>query len=617
MLFKKIKSMSDKKQTTDIDIKKEAISLVNGEWRAYEDAVVYVTDKVAFNVRNLIKTLRKNYWGIFDDDKDPVSGKKLTWIGITEWICDTWVKNSDRDSKDIQVKSKNGKVGLVSLVRHLVTNWLDNNIFGETLDETERQLAIDGSHIWKTFKGYDEDGKVCMIREDVDLLNAYFDMTSKSIQKAYRFTERALLTPSQIEEMDGWMDTKGLKGGSGLHPTDTNLSSTNPSDTVKYIDVWETWGYIPKYLITGNKNDTKEVQGHIVVSNLQGGKENARVHLIETNPKGLKPYEEAHTKKILGRWLGRGPAESVMMLQSWINMIVNIRKIRHQVSQLGIFKLRKGSGVAPQNISRMAANGVIAVNGMDDVEQFVMQEASQSSYKDEDIAVNWAQRITSSYEAVTGELMPTSQTATGIVVQKNAATSSFIMFKKQIGFFLERWLKRHAIPILTEMVTIGEVIRMTGEVNELEQFDELMVNYLASKKLDELEKKGVKVDELQVVSELQKAINKFKKLGRDRFIKIVKDINLTEYDVLVYTNDEKIDPGMLANNLLSVLKIAPQYQEPVMKYLFDLMGLDVNQFQNIQQVQQPQQPQQLPAGQQAPITNPTPQQQFTKANVPA
>ena len=594
----------------DFELEKEAISLVNGEWRAYENAVVFVTEKVAFNLRNLIKTLRKNFWGIFDNDRDPVTGKKLTWIGLTEWICDTWVKNSDRDSGDIRVKAKHsGAIGLASLVRYIITNWMDKYIFGETLDETERQMAIDGSHIWKTYKGYDENGKVCVERCDVDLLNAYFDPTAKSIQKAYRFTERALLTPEEIEDMDGWMNTKNLKGVSGLHPTDTNLRSTNPSDTVKMVDVWETWGWIPKRLITGKTESKGSIQGHIVVSNLQGGVENARVHLIETNPSGLKPYEEGHTKKILGRWLSRGPAESVMFLQSWINMIVNIRKVKHQVSQLGIYKLKKGSGVSPQNISKMAANGVITVNNIDDIEQFVMQEASASSYKDEDIAITWAQRITSSYDSVTGETMLASKPATNAVIEQKAAGSSFIMFKKQLGFFLERWIKRHLLPILTKMLSSGDIIRMTGKVDELVQFDDLLINYLASVELGKAKKKRIIYNEENVLKEIQRAKNKVKKMGLDRFVKLVKEIDLTEYDVSICTDDEKGDPNVQVKNLIDMLKVVPQYQNGIVNKVLDLMGIDSRQLEENKVPVNPQQ-----TSQENPST-PTQQKQYTNANI--
>ncbi len=562
---------------TEVDIEKEAINLVRGEWRAYDNQLVFVTDKVAFNMRNLIKTLRKNYWGIFDNPNDPVTGMKLTWVPITEWIVDTYVKNSDRDQKDMRVKAKSaGYVALTSLVRHIVVNWMSKVIFGETLDETERQLGIDGSRIWKIYKGYDEKGKATAIREDVDLLNAYFDMSAKSIQAAPRFTERALMLPSEIADMDGWINTENIVGSTNLHPTDTNMGSTamaNTTDAVKLADVWEMWGVMPKYLITGKKADSRMIKGHIVVSGIQGDGENARVHLIETNPGGKKPYEEAHTKKIAGRWLARGPAESVLMIQGWLNMIVNIRKVRASVSQLGIFKLKKGGGVSPQNFSKMAANGVIQVNSMDDIEQFVVQEASQASYKDEDTAVGWATKVTSSYEAVTGEPTPGSKSATAIITEKAASGSTFTMYKKAIGFFLERVMNNHILPILTEQLTIGEIVRISGTPEELEMYTDAIVNCLAKEQLAKAFDKGMQFDPKQVAAEIERVKKQMMRQGKDRFFALGK-IDLTQYDVEFYSDDEKLDSNTIANNLTTMLKFTPQYQGVVTKYLFDIMGLD-------------------------------------------
>lgn len=601
----------------DMDIAKEAIELVRGEWRTYDNALVFVTDRVAFNIRALVKTLRKNYWGIFDNEKDPVSGQKMTWIPLTEWIVDTFVKNSDRDQKDVRVKAKKtAYVGLAMLVRNLITNWMDENIFGEELDETERQIGIDGSGIKKVYKGYDAEGKPTVIMSDVDILNAYFDFTVKSIAEAPRFTERALLFPSQMQEMDGWKNTEKIQGSTSLHPTDTNLlTSTSPSTPKgpKMVDVWEMWGKMPKYFITGKKEDVQQIDGHIVVSGLQGRAENARWHLIETNPGGKKPYEECHTKRIKGRWLSRGPAESVMMIQGWLNMIVNIRKIRASVSQLGIFKLKKNAGVSPQNVSRMAANGFIQVNSMDDLEQLVIQEASMASYKDEQVGVDWAQKVTSSYESVTGESTPASKSATGLVIESKAAGSTFMMYKKAIGFWLTRMMNRHILPIMQEMLTAGEVVRISGSPEELAAYDDAVINCLAKNQIaDELDKakkegRQIAFDPAQVFAEIERAKADYKRMGKDRFSELGK-IDLSKYDTKIYIGDEAFDAEIMANNLTKILGVVPQYQDVVVKEVFDIMGLDSSKIPDRPPVQaEPAAP--VPGG-------PTSvQKQYTAANV--
>ncbi|QGH73327.1 MAG: portal protein [Siphoviridae sp. cttb18] len=559
--------------TMEMDIEKEAINLVKSEKELWSDSWVFVTDKVQFNVRNLIRQLRKNYWGIFDDDKDPISGKKMTWVPLTEWVCDQHVAKADVNTEHFKWKAtKSGAIGFVSLVRHLVTAWMNKEVFGEALDTTERQLAINGSHVWKTFEGRDEHGKPMVIRRDVDILNLYFDWSADSIQSVYRFTERALLFTSDVMSMKGWMNRERAVGTEGLHNTDADLSKNTGRTTTKMVDVYELWGKIPKYFITGKKEDTEEIDGHIVVSGLQEpGRE--VLHLIETNKGGKKPYEEVHTKKIAGRWLGRGPAESVMMLQSWLNMIVNIRKLRQQITQLGIFKVKKGTGTSPQQLARLAVNGVLPVNDMRDIEQLVVQDIPLSSYKEEQNVTDWAKKLTSAYEGLTGEPLPSSTPATNAVIQKQAGESSFAMFSNAIGFFIQRWVKRHALPILLKATSKGDILAITGETDELDVIDERLVMYYAYQQIDKMDKDGKFVDAAQVDKEISKARRKLKAYGQERFVKMINDIDCIDYDLTFYVNKENLDVQEMANNLATSLKIAPEYRDIVLPYLFDLMGL--------------------------------------------
>jgi hypothetical protein len=102
------------------------------------------------------------------------------------------------------------------------------------------------------------------------------------------------MLPEEVKAMTGWINTKDVQGQIGLPRNDPQTSSYSQSNisTVKAVNVWELWGQIPKSLITGNSEDKDtEIDGHIVVSGLERmGTE--KVHLIEENKKGLKPYEE-------------------------------------------------------------------------------------------------------------------------------------------------------------------------------------------------------------------------------------------------------------------------------------------------------------------------------------
>ena len=165
----------------------EAIQLVRDEVRKYQDGEWFITENVAIAIRPLIRLLRKNYWGVFDEELDPVTKKRKIWVPLTRLIVDSTRKLSDIDLKDLTFGALKKKgIGVVSIVRGFVRRWLRVNFFGEVLDESILQMCIDGTVVWKTYS-VRENGKTVVKRKTVDILNVYLDPTANSIQEAQRF----------------------------------------------------------------------------------------------------------------------------------------------------------------------------------------------------------------------------------------------------------------------------------------------------------------------------------------------------------------------------------------------------------------------------------------------
>jgi len=550
----------------DVQIEAEALALVKGEVTQWENAVAWVTDKVAFQMRNLIRQLRKNYWGVFDVPTDPTTGRKKIWVPLTHSLCDAVTKNIDLDQKDVNVRAKKSEsVPTASLVRSLVKNYLDKIFFGEHIDEMERQLAIDGTVVWKTIEMDGEPKK-----SNVDLLNFYIDPSEETIQSAFRVVERALLTPEQVEHMDGWINTD-VKPSVSVARTDKDLNSTGEAS--HYVDVYELWGMIPEKLISGSKDDKDMVEGHIVVSGLEGSA--PKVHLIEKNVSGIKPYEEVRYTRVSGRWYGVGVAEKILMLQLWLNTIVNIRINRSYVSQLGLFLIKRGAGITPQMISRLGANGGILVNNTDDIQQLVMQEASQASYQDEQNIVGWARQVTSAFEVVTGEQLPSSTTATAVATQSSGAMSQFSMVKKGIGMFFQRWIDRHCIPIISKNLKMNDIIRIGGDDITFE-IAERVAAFMAAVEMEQKFEEGVVPTEQDVLNYIEKAKAEIQRQP-SLFVEAVQKLVADDVETQVYVTDEELNSSVVVTNLINMLNIVqatrPDIVEPTVKQIYDLLGL--------------------------------------------
>lgn len=605
----------------------KAIAIVTQEKRRWEEATVFVTDRVAFQMRHLIRLLRKNYWGVFDYPTDPATNRKKTWIPLTQSMCENVVKSIDLDTKDINFRAKSPEgYAVTDLVRAVTKEYLDKERFGERLDELERNLAIDGTAVWKTLEGVDNDGKPKLTILPVDLLNIYIDPNEDNIQNAYRFTERAIMTETEIRRMDGWMNVDDdimLTGSKSLSRIDSQYKQITPGTTADYRDVWEMWGKIPKSLLTRDSKDEKiEIDGHIVVSGIETG--GPVCHLIEENTKKQKPYEECRYSKVGNRWYGVGIAERLIWLQIWLNTLVNNRISKSYISSLGLFKIRKGSGITPAMISRLSANGAVLVTDMDDIAPLDTPGPDNTSYMDERNINDWAQKVTSAYDIAIGGDTPASSTATANALQDKNAKSAFTLVQESVGHFLERWMNRHALKIIAKTVSKGDFVRFTSEDSGFEEVIQRIISYEADKKIDEMYKQGFVPTAETLIRELQLAEQKIKS-QKGIMVKLLDELITDNIDTRVYITKESMDPGVMVNNLIQTLQIAPEYKDDTIKEIFDLMNLPqprVNK-QNPLQPQigpdgQPMMPGQstqqgIQQGQPSPISQ---QAMITKSNVP-
>lgn len=555
-----------------------AINIVSQERESYEDALCWVTDRVAFKMRSMIREFRKTYWGIFDEPTDPTTGRDKLFIKSAMAIVEDVLKNVDIDQKDVGFIARNAEgYDITEIVRSCVKDYLSKIYFGEVLDETERQMLIDGTVVWKTWK----EGKH-LRRKTVDLLNFYIDPTEESIQSAYRVTERAIVATSSLSKMSGWKNTDDMKGSQNLNKTDGDEGTAETITTGNYTDVWETWGKIPKFLITGKKRDiNEEVDGHIVVSGLDSG--DMRFHLAEINTKKdnqgniIKPYEEIRTCKLSGRWYGLGYVERILSLVEFLNATVNIRINRNYISQLGLFKIKKGAGITPQMLGKLPSNGAILVNDMDDIGQMTVNPVNADSYKDEEVFKEWMTKITSAYPISSGELAPSSASATATAIANTNSKSSYAMVKEAVGFFLERWIDRHVLPFMGDYIkTNYKTFRILSDDDKYKDLIDRVAAYYVG---ELLEKRSEKVFENGAPSRLE--IQDVYEQTRQDLLKresmmfdLIDDIITESVDTKVKITNEDVDTQVTISNLLQLagIPVTPQNEETI-RQVYDLLGL--------------------------------------------
>lgn len=547
--------------------------LVREEIQKYDMGQYWITDKVAFNMREMIKEFRKNYWGIYDQPIDPITKREKLWVPLTRTICDAVRKSVDLDPKDVRFRSLDTDYAhLTHLIRGAIRDYFRKIYFGHQLNQLTTTMVIDGTDVWKT---YWDGEKIC--RKDVDLLNVYIDPTADSIQEAYRFTERILMNKNEVMSMD-WENTDKFKVSADLEKED----GSTVKKAGEYGDVYEMWGKIPLWTLTLNEADREsgeEVEGHVVISGIDTGA--ITFHLAEENDTKdaegniIKPYEEAWYLKIPGRWYGIGIAETIMQLQWWINTVVNLRINKNTIAQLGLLKIRKSAGVTQQMLANLVSKGVIQLDDMGDLDQLQIAESGQSSYEDEKTARQWAQDVTSVFDINLGEL-PSSTSATGAAIQSQEARSAFSLVTESIEHFIQRWIDRHVMVHVPKLIKKGDRVTLFRDFENIKDLRETVIANLIEKEIQKVYKKtGVVPTEQEVITLSENLTRKLERRG-DLIVETLEDMIVSGMITEVFMTNADMDIGTTVRNLLELRNgLDPQTSAEMTAQALDLLGLEV------------------------------------------
>ena len=558
-----------KYEPTDED--KKVIQIMRDEKTEWEEGQVWATDKVHYKMRDIIQKARKNYLGKFDVKKDEVTGRKKYFVPLTEDMTETVVKNIDLDTLDINIRSTNPN-GYASsnILRYLISYFMRKNYWGEILNEMLRLFCIDGTVILKNLKNYDKKLNRQVIKSRiVDRTNFIIDPSEDNIQEAGAVIERNVLRKSEIEKYP-WKNVEYVSETTSFNRLNT-LIGAEVKTQVPYVEVFERWGELPI------GKDGKWVSAVAIVSDLDA---NPVVHLVKENKKGIKPYEECRYRKLFGRWDGRGIGEMLIPLQRYLNETVNLRINAARIAQLGLFKVRKGSGITRQLLKSLISGGAIPVTRMEDIAELRTPDIKESSYRDEETTYNWAQKVTGAFDVSRGEGLPASQPATTAMLQEKGSKSGFNLIQESLGMFLSRVFERHIIPLLIENLKMDDVISIVGSPKELKELDN---NYINKKTRDyyvDSMKKGKlpSGEDVAMFKDLQQ--QKLNKFGKNRYLSDLKKVlSGWEYEVQIFVTKESFNKAVIVQQLNELLINYSQVPgtnldtDAIFKEILDLMGI--------------------------------------------
>lgn len=551
-----------------MDIIKEISTIAEGY-----NGTITIIDGLTHSQAGIIKkveyyTNSQYLGGMFDEFK-----RFKPFYNIVNFRVNVAVKATDLDTKDIQVFSDNPKHRVHSMIFNKeVKNWMRENYFSKTLNEMGLTRAKYGGVIVKKVI---KNGKLTLevpewknlITDQVDIKNGI------KIEKHY-------LTPVDIQKKKGvW--NKIDENWDKVEKVFKSLDKGRVTNTSR-ICVMEVEGEFEREYVTETEDETYSLQHYFILCD------------VNEQPKCVLHAEEVKSSQYKylpwltasGRGLGIGIVEDGFQAQVATNDMVLKQRDILELSAKTI--LVTDSDTMENNLVTDLKTGDFLK--LEKGEQATLLNTLPTSFPAlDDIMKQWDDqysRVSSSFEAVTGETMPSGTPFRAIAIQNQEAQSTFNYRREEMGIFLNEIFTEWIIPFIAKKLTQEHILVSDFEDDELTIIDEVFSNYVARQYVIEqlLNGKVVTQDEYTTMVEAQKKLltTTFKKR---RFIEVPKDFfKDVEFKLDIITTGEQVNKTAIfetISNMISVIATNPAImQDPVLKKLLgkaiELSGIGIN-----------------------------------------
>lgn len=303
--------------------------------------------------------------------------------------------------------------------------------------------------------------------------------------------------------------------------------------------------------------------------------------------------------------MGRGIVEDGFEAQQWVNDSIVKEKEAMELGSKLIFKSTDPN--IQNNILSETDNGQIIklTQGTDLATVNTITNNLPEFQRQREAWDSQLERTTSTFNAITGETMPSATAFRSVAIQNQEATSMFDYRREEMGIFLVEVFTDWVIPYLIKKFNKKHILAAEFTAEELEAIDTSYANFRTNEQVMKTIESGTPVyaeDYKQLVEAEKELLRKNKQI---RFLDIPKGFygNWKPKVTIVTTGEQKNKAVILEslNNILQTVAQAPQIlTDPTLSKVFSKIlevsgsgispiSLGLGQSQQMQPTQLPEQ----------------------------
>lgn len=561
--------------------KTEIGSLVRDMEQEYVYGETTISKYVSYSMYEVINTIdaylnSKHLTG----DKDSLDREK-PFFNIVLAIRNIWYRATDLDRKNIRVKAKRSSDVITSYVFNThIARWMDNNNFGQFLNDWGLHLASFGSSL---VKFVEKDGE--LISKVVSWNNLIVDPVCLEDNPVIEVLE---LTPAQLRKRKAY-DQDQVEALIEATDSRKTLDGQVKDQKSNYIRIYEIHGELPLSYLTDDEKDEEEYEQQMqVVSYVSGEEGKTDDFTLFRGKEKQSPYLLTHLIKEDGKSLSLGAVQTASESQWMVNHSMKAikdyldlaSKIIYQTGDKGYLNQNVLTNIQQGQIlfydNQKSPNGITPVNnGQHNIESLKVYS---------DMWKGLAQEISATPDIMRGDNMPSGTAYRQAAIIQSEATSNFKMMAENKGLYLEEMFVKFITPHLLKKMDTTEELSATLSDYGIKEIDR---KYISNKASEKFNRKAVQLaleetDEMPDLGQEQMMVqNEMNSMGDMRFIKpsdisdktwkdILKDF---EPNIRYEITDENTDKQATLDTLNTLfMTIAPNpaiLNDPNARMLYD------------------------------------------------
>ena len=436
----------------------QILTRIKEELESYDNGTVDLFDGVPFSASKLVRRINLYKNQIYPTGKFDSQGNYKFWYDVISPRVDSEVKNVDFDTKDIVLMSdaKEDSNRLL-LANARLKDYLRESGQAAKLNESVERGTEWGNVVFKKIK----NDYILMELDKFMVLN----QTAESLDDS-DVIEKEIMTPIDIRKKQGvWENIDKL----------VDAGKKEHDKTAPEFFIYERNGEITTKEYNESKGmDSGDENTYILAKIIVGGinKDDPTELLFAETIPNKNFYKEYHRGKFSGRWLRVGLYEVLFDVQTRANEIGNQIARGLEWSAKTVF--RSQDKVIAQNILTDLQNGDI-IKSTDLQQVQTRMEGFDQLIADWNRLMEVADRLSNSFEVVTGESLPSGTPFRLGALQNTNANKLFDFIREKLGIVFQDVVEDWIVPGLLKDLKAKDVLKLTADSGYLTRYYEMLI----------------------------------------------------------------------------------------------------------------------------------------------